>query len=59
MVHRESLGELFVRLEVLFEGIFRGWLGEGVLPCSGSRPEIAFLGMQAVVAFFISMRFLA
>ena len=50
MVHRESLGELFVRLEVLFEGIFRG-LGEGVLPCSGSRPEIAFLGMQAVVAF--------
>ena len=50
-VHRESLGELFVWLEVLFEGIFRGWLGEGVLPCSGSRPEIAFLGMQAVVAF--------
>ena len=37
MVHRESLGELFVRLEVLFEGIFRGWgkvsyLAQGLAP---------------------------
>ena len=40
MVRRESLGELFVRLEVLIERIFRGWLGKVSYLVQGLAPRL-------------------
>ena len=59
MVHRESRGELFVRLEVLFEGIFRGWFGGRCLTLLRVSPRDCLLRNASCGGIFISMRFLA